>query len=74
MRIVLRTSENDMESNGVALRSELLEALRLLERNRLPDASADFFKESIGMAVEPETDSDRAVEALTGARFKVSYF
>ena len=74
MRIVLRTSQKDVESNGVALQSELLEAVRLLDRNRLRAASADVFQESIVIALERETDSDRAVEALTGAGFRVSSF
>ena len=74
MRIVLRTSQSDVASNGVALQSELLEAVRLLDRNRLPAASADVFQESIVIALERDSDSRRAIDALTGAGFRVSSF
>ena len=74
MRIVLQTSQNGLESNGVALQSELMEAVRLLDRNRLPAASANVFQESIVIALERDSDSSRAIEALTGAGFRVSSF
>jgi hypothetical protein len=75
MRIVLQTSfQTGVESNGVALQSELLEAVRLLDRNRLPAASANVFQESIAIALERDRDSNRAIETLTGAGFRVSSF
>jgi hypothetical protein len=58
----------------VALQLELLEAVRLLERNRLRTASADVFQESMVIALERDSDSNRAVEALTVAGFRVSFF
>ena len=58
----------------MALQSEFLEAVRLLDRNRLPAASANVFPESIVIALERDSDSNRAIEALTGAGFLVSSF
>jgi hypothetical protein len=74
MRIVIQSSPSEIESNGVALQLELLEAVRLLERNRLRTASADVFQESMVIALERDSDSNRAVEALTVAGFRVSFF
>jgi hypothetical protein len=74
MRIVIKSSPSETESNGVKLQSELLEAVRLLERNRLRTATANVFQESMVIALERDSDSDRAVEALMGAGFRVSFF
>jgi hypothetical protein len=74
MRIVIQSSPGGVESNGVALQSELLEAVRLLDRNRLRTASASVFQESMVIVLERENDSDRAIEALTYAGFRVSSF
>jgi hypothetical protein len=74
MRIVIQSSPAETESNGVALHSELLEVVRLLDRNRMPTASASVFQESLIIALERDSDSDRALEALTGAGFRVSFF
>jgi hypothetical protein len=71
---VIQSSPSEIESNGVALQLELLEAVRLLERNRLRTASADVFQESMVIALERDSDSNRAVEALTVAGFRVSFF
>lgn len=74
MRIVIQSSPGGVESNGVALQSELLEAIRLLERNRLRTASASVFQESMVSVLERENDSNNAIEALMGAGFRVSSF
>jgi hypothetical protein len=74
MRIVLRSSASGAASNGVALQSELLEAVRLLDRNFVATATADVFQESMVIALERENDSTRAIEALTIAGFRVSSF
>ena len=74
MRIVIQSSPSEKESNGVALHSELLEVVRLLDRNRMKTASASVFQESLIIALERDSDSGRALEALTGAGFRVSFF
>jgi hypothetical protein len=74
MRIVIQSSRSDTESNGVALQAELLEAVRLLDRKRLWTASASVFDESMVIALERDSDSDLAIEALSGAGFRVSFF
>jgi hypothetical protein len=74
MRIVIQHSPAGVESDGAALESELLEAVRLLDRNRVRTASASVFQESMVIVLERENDSDQAIETLMEAGFRVSSF
>ena len=74
MRIVIHSALGGTGSNGVALQSELQEAVRLLDRNRMRTASADVFEESMVIVLERDHDSGPAVEALRVAGFRVSSF
>jgi hypothetical protein len=74
MRIVIRSTPNATESNGVLLQSELREAVRLLDRHRMQTVSADVFNETMVIALEHDSDSDKAMAALAGAGFRVSTF
>jgi hypothetical protein len=62
MRIFIQSARGGTESNGVALQSEVKEAVRLLDRNRMRTASADVFEESMVIVLERENDSRPAIQ------------